>query len=43
MTKKIDPEEKFIQQLKKEFKDYQLFDKAVQLPKDVQKAGYERL
>ena len=43
MIKKIDSKEKFIQQLKKEFKDYQLFDKAVQLPKDGQKAGYERL
>ena len=43
MVKKINTEEKFIQQLKKEFKNKQLFDMAVQLPKDGQKAGYERL
>ncbi|MBR6231778.1 MAG: ribonuclease III [Alphaproteobacteria bacterium] len=43
MAKKTNTEEKFIQQLKKEFKNKQLFDMAVQLSKDGQKAGYERL
>ena len=36
-------EEKFIQKLKKDFKNKQLFNMAIQLPKDGQKAGYERL
>ena len=35
--------EKIISVLRKKFKDSSLFDKAIQLPKDGQKAGYERL